>query len=729
MRYALDPRIGKSIHNLSGPTFRRSFPKMNGSLVTRCRPAFSTTVKNIKGEESTSAGLGWPWLKSRTSIAFALLLSSTLSAQRLPSPPSTLAEFSLEDLMNVEVTSVSRKQQKLSTAAAAVYVVSQEDIRRSGATNIPDILRMVPGMDVAQIDSNTWAISIRGFNNRYANKVLVLIDGRTVFTPTTSGVYWDQLDVPLVDIDRIEVTRGPGGTVWGANAVNGVINIITKVAEATQGGVLSAGGGSQGTARGLAQYGGRVGQTGTYRLFGNYSNNSSLTASDGRSTAADGWHMFHGGFRSDWKLSRVDSMTVQGDFLQTGEGQTIDVVFSNQLPLQRTFNDTITVDSGDIMARWNHTLASGSETSLQVYFDRYNRHDEGVHEALNTLDIDFQHHVTLGKRHDIVWGAGYRVTADNHTNGYGKAYIPLSRTNSLFSTFIQDEIALGRSFWFTVGSKFEHNAYTGFEYEPSAKLLWQPTKRQSLWISTAGAVVQTSREQANLRVDAFTFPTPGGGFGVGKVIGNPDSKTQQLHDFEAGDRIQVNRKLSFDLAAFSSYYRGLATTVTGAPFFTVDPGPPHVVLPLMFEFVARAHTYGAEAFATYAITSRWRINPSLSAIHSTTSNNAGGTDVSAAADNTPQIQAQIRSSMDLTKHLDWDVAVWYVGQLRDGGDGPVPSYNRVDTRLAWRLGESAELSIIGQNLLRPLHAEFHNAYEVRRTLVERSVFAKLTWRF
>ena len=457
-------------------------------------------------------------------VAFALVLSPLLSAQPQSSPPPDLADASLEDLMNIEVTSVSRKEQKLSNIAAAVYVINQEMIRRSGATNIPDLLRMAPGVDVAQIDANTWAISIRGFNDRYANKVLVLVDGRTVYTPTTSGVYWDQLDVPLEDIERIEVIRGPGGTVWGANAVNGVINIITKSAKDTQGAIVSAGAGSQGAARGLAQYGGEIGEAGTYRVFGDYLNQGNLTASDGRSAAADGWHMLHGGFRSDWTLSPNDSLTVQGDFLETGEGQTINVVFTNQLALQETFNDAISVGSGNALARWNHKLAGGSDTSLQVYFDRYNRHDEGVHEALNTLDVDFQHHLSLGVRHDIVWGAGYRVTADNHTDGYGKMYIPLSRTNSLYSTFIQDEIALAHTLWFTLGSKFEHNAYTGFEYEPSAKLLWQPTQRQAVWVSASRAIVQTSREEADLIVDQYTFPTPGGGFGVAQLQGNPDAK-------------------------------------------------------------------------------------------------------------------------------------------------------------------------------------------------------------
>jgi iron complex outermembrane receptor protein len=675
--------------------------------------------------------IGFRPARRKLSVAapFALLLLSASTAQPQSSPSTALADDSIEDLMNVEVTSVSRKEQKLSRTAAAVYVISQEDIRRSGATNIPDLLRMAPGVDVAQIDANTWAISVRGFNDRYANKVLVLIDGRTVYTPTTSGVYWDQLDVPLVDIDRIEVIRGPGGTVWGANAVNGVINIITKNSKDTQGGVVSAGAGSQGTGQGLAQYGGKIGQSGTYRLFGDYLNQGNLTASDGRSEAADGWHMLHGGFRSDWTLSSDDSLTVQGDFLETGEGQTIAVVFANQLPLQRTFNDAVDVGSGNLLTRWNHILTGGSDISLQVYFDRYNRYDEGVHEALNTLDIDFQHHLRLGARNDIVWGAGYRVTADNHTDGYGKAYVPLSRTNNLFSTFIQDEIALTPSLWFTLGSKFEHNAYTGFEYEPGVRLLWQPTQRQAAWVSASRAIVQTSREEADLMIDQYTFPTQGGGFGVAEVLGNPDAKAEQLYDFEAGYRVQVNKPFSLDIATFSSYYHNLSDVVPEDPFFTADQGPPHLVLPYVFEYIGRAHTYGAEAAGTWSVSRRWRLSPSLSAIHLTSSNNDGATNVSEDEDNTPEFQAQIRSSLDLPKNIDWDISVDHVGRLRDGGDGAVPAYNRVDTRFAWRLGEFTEFSVVGQNLLTPLHAEFHNEYELRRTLIERSVFGKITWRF
>jgi iron complex outermembrane receptor protein len=663
--------------------------------------------------------------------ALALLLQGVALLSPRParaqlSTPQALGEASLEDLMNVEVTSVSRKEQKLSRTAAAAYVISQEDIRRSGATNIPDVLRMAPGVDVAQIDANTWAISIRGFNDQYANMVLVLIDGRTVYTPISSGVYWDQLDVPLEDIDRIEITRGPGGTIWGANAVNGVINIITKNSGVTQGAAISAGGGSQGKAQGLAQYGGTIGQSGTYRVFGDYSNQGNLTQSNGTNSSADGWHMAHGGFRSDWSPSTRDSLTVQGDLIQTSEGQTLTAVFANQLPLEKTINDAVATDSGNVLARWGHTLAGGSQTSLQVYFDRYNRISGGAHEALNNLDIDFQHHLTLGARHDIVWGAGYRLTSDSETAGYAITYVPSSRTTNLFSTFVQDEIGLSHSVWLTLGSKFEHNSYTAFEYEPSAKLLWQPTLRQTIWVSAARSVMQTSRVESGLLADLAVFPIPGGGFGVAQAQGNnPGSDAQQLYDYEAGYRVQVNKKFSLDIATFSGSYRHMAGAVAGAAYFTTEEGPPHVVLPLIFQYGADAQTYGAEAFGTWTVTRRWKISPSLSAIHLTANNSYLVED----EDNTPQIQTQIRSSLNVTSRLDWDVAWWHIGRIRDGGDGAVPAYNRVDTRLAWRLGEFTEVSVVGQNLLTHLHAEFHDDFGLYRTLVERSVFGKVTWHF
>ena len=294
-------------------------------------------------------------------LILVLLLSGNLSVPGLAqnSTPSDLTQVSLEDLMNMQVTSVSKKGQNLKKTGAAVFVINQEDIRRSGVTNIPDLLRMAPGVDVARIDANTWAISIRGFNYRYSSRVLVLIDGRTVYTPTFSGVFWDEQDVPLEDIDRIEVIRGPGGTVWGANAVNGVINIITKSSKDTQGGLVTAGTGSEQSADGLFQYGGKAGQKGHYRVFGRYFNVEN-SARAGGGPAADGWHGSHGGFRSDWNPSDRDAVTVQGDLFGTSEGQTVTTLFSNQLPDFRTLNDKVTVGSGNVLGRWNHTFSNGS---------------------------------------------------------------------------------------------------------------------------------------------------------------------------------------------------------------------------------------------------------------------------------------------------------------------------------------------------------------------------------
>jgi len=657
-------------------------------------------------------------------------LSGTMMIQAQEPPATDLTNISLEDLMNIQVTSVSKKEQKLSQTGAAVYVIGQEDIRRSGATNIPDLLRQAPGVDVAQIDANTYAISIRGFNDRLADKVLVMIDGRTVYTPTTSGVYWDQQDVPLEDIDRIEVIRGPGGTVWGANAVNGVINIITKNAGDTKGGVVRTGGGSHDTAGGLVQYGGEIGQSGAYRVFQNYSNTGNLTLPSGQG-AADGWHMFHSGFRSDWTLSPHDTVTVQGDFMQTGEGQTISVVFANALPLMRTFNDSVTTGAGNFLARWNHTLSNGSTMSLQVYYDRYDRHDEGVHEGLDTFDFDFQHHLRVGPRNDVVWGVGYRSTSDSHTAGYGKTYVPLSQANNLFSVFVQDQIRIAESLSITLGTKVEHQPYTGFQLEPSARMVWTPTARQTVWMSASQAIKEVSREEEGLQIEPYTFALPGGGFGVAQYSGSTKSQAERFRDFEIGYRAQATKQFSVDVTAFAGFYHNLQTLDPGEPYFTTDQGPPHLVLPSFFGNTASAHTSGAEIFANWSATSRWRISAGYSAIHLNLILDPGSQDThqTELADNTPENQVQVRSQVNLTRNLEWDSAAYYVGHLRDGGNGPVPAYTRVDTRLGWRIGRSIELSLAGQNLLAPRHAEFHDAYEVNHTLVERSVLGKITLRF
>jgi iron complex outermembrane receptor protein len=666
-------------------------------------------------------------LRWQASLVLALAISAPVGGVAQDQLPRDLTQASLEDLLNTPVTSVSKKDQALFKAGAAVFVITQEDIRRSGAVNIPDLLRMVPGVNVARVDANTWAISIRGFNTRYSDKVLVLIDGRSVYTPSFSGVYWDQQDVPLEDIERIEVIRGPGGTVWGANAMNGVINIITKSSTSTKGGLLTAGTGTEENAQGLIQYGGRLGHAGTYRVFSKYSNTGTSTLANG-DQGADSWHRFHGGFRSDWDLTQRDSVTVQGDLFQAREGQTLTTVLANQLPTIATFDDRISVDSGNLMGRWNHTLKNGSDFSLQIYHDRFNRLDQAINETLSTEDVDFQHHLTIGSRHDIVWGLGFRRYNDALTPGYDVVFNPPEKTDNLYSTFIQDEIKLAKSLSFTIGSKVEHNPYSGLDWEPSAQVVWTPTDHQAIWLSASQAVRQPSRMDSTIQYDITTIPLDNNSFGVLTLMGNPKTGAEQLRDYEIGYRAQAAKRLSIDVAAFRSYYQNLETSEPGAPFAGDTPGPPHYVFPLYVNNMACARSYGGEIFANWDVTGHWRVSPGMSFLHMNVIKDPASQDstVQGTAGDTPEREFQIRSFVKLRRNLDWDTSAYFVGQLSEDG---IPAYTRVDMRLGWRIGESLELSLVGQNLLTPHHFEFSNAFEVNHTEVERSALVKVTWRF
>jgi len=669
-----------------------------------------------------------PIFRFRKTLCLAACICVGVAAQHpIPSAiPSDLTKASLEDLANIQVTSVSRKEQKLSQTGGSVYVITQEDIRRSGLMNIPDLLRMVPGVDVARVDANAWAISIRGFNRRYSDKVLVLIDGRSVYNETYSGVYWDQLDVPLEDIDRIEVVRGPGGTVWGANAVNGVINIITKSSIDTQGGLITAGTGSEETAEGLLQYGGKIGTKGAYRAFGRYSNIESATFPGG-GRSADGWHASRGGFRSDWVLSPQDTLTVQGDLFQTGEGQTVTALLANHLPDASTFNDRVTVGGGNILGRLTHKYSNGSELTLQSYYDRFHRYDAADNTEQKAA-ADLQVHFRIGSRQDLVTGTGYSLTNSNYVGAYFAFFVPPRRTVSLLSAFVQDEIKLTDSVRLTLGSKFEHNAFTGFEYEPSVQLVWTPRSRQTFWMSAARTIRQPSIADEDLRVDLTTFPLAGGGFGLVQLLGNRKLEAERLRDYELGYRAQVRSRVSLDATVFWSDYSDLRTLEPGLPFFTSDPGPPHLVTPLSWGNLARARNYGAELSASWDVTARWRISPSFSFLRMNVipDSLSGDTGSAGTKGDSPAHQAQLRSSLKVTRHLEWDTSAYFVGRLNTG---PVPAYTRLDTRLGWALGESVYFSVSGQNLLTPHHLELLTKEQVRSTEVERSIVGKITWHF
>jgi iron complex outermembrane receptor protein len=659
----------------------------------------------------------------------AVFLLTLAAASAQASTPRSLAEASLEELLDIQVTSVSKKEQSLAKTGAAVFVINQEDIRRSGATSIPELLRMAPGLDVAQIDSNQWAVSIRGFNALYSNKVLVLIDGRTLYVDSFSGVFWDQVDVPLEDIDRIEIIRGPGGTVWGANAVNGVINIITQSSADTKGGLVTAGTGSRETAEGLAQYGGNAGSGGAYRVFARYFNVNN-SAYPGGSTAADGWHSSQAGFRSDLSPTSRDTLSFQGGVIATGGGATSSVVNTAQRALVNVNNPLLNT-SGYVLGRWVHTLANGSETSLQIYDNLMGRQESRVRVANNTLDVEFQHHLTAGPRHDIVWGVDYRYSHDRLSQVTSDALqvIPNVKEDNLTTAFLQDEIRISRSVSLTLGAKFEHNSYTGFEFEPSVQLVWTATDRHSLWASASRAIRQPDHLDDGVLFNVGIIPVPGMGSALETVNGNTNVVAEHLNDYEAGYRGQATRRLSVDVTAFLSYYSRLQSDEPENPFITLSAGTPLLVLPFKFGNLGRATDFGMEIFANWNVNSSWRISPGYSFLEMKSGIDPGSQDMSNALipGNSPRHQPQIRSLLNLRKNVELDTSLKFVSRLSSQN---VPGYVRLDARLGWRPGEKIEFSIVGQDLATPRHIEFVDitGFFVG-TEVQRSVFGKITWRF
>jgi iron complex outermembrane receptor protein len=639
--------------------------------------------------------------------------------------PRDLAEKSIEDLMNMEVTSVSKKEQKLSSVAAAIFVITPEDIRRSGATNIPDLLRMVPGLDVAQINANTWAISARGFNLQYADKLLVLIDGRAVYTPLFGGVYWDTQDVPLENIERIEVIRGPGGTVWGANAVNGVINVITKKAADTLGGLLTAGGGTQAQGFGTLQYGGNIKEGTSYRVFAKYLNNNHFPGLNGQD-ADDGWHLLHSGFRVDTNLSGKDFLTTQGDIYTGNEGATvIHSVFSP--PENINVQSRAALSGGSLLSRWSHTFSSRCDTTLQVYFDKYTRDGPQLDEVRDTFDFDFQNHIVLAARHDLIWGAGYRHTADQTQGTVDQAFIPPSHSGQLFNAFVQDQITLKPDrVTLYLGSKFENNYFSGFDVEPSARLAWTPSSRRTFWAAVSRASRPPTRRDTGLNAALAALPGPA----EVAVLGNPNMESEHVIAYELGYRAQPTDRLSLDLTIFFNNYHGLESSELLPPFFDPTSVPPRLIIPLSLRNEMYGTTEGIEAWVKWKLTNRWTLSPGYSFLQMhlhADPTDLGSTSVADAQGSNPGHQAQLRSHLELFGGLAWDASAYFVGRLPAQF---IASYTRLDTQLTWKLAERMELSLTGQNLLRDHHAEFNDEFQgVNSSQVKRSAYGKLTWYF
>ncbi len=648
-----------------------------------------------------------------------------------PDPADQLVNLPLEQLMNMEVTSVAKQAQPLAQAAAAVFVITEEDIRRSGATSIPEALRMAPGIQVARIDAHRWAISSRGFNGEFANKLLVLMDGRTLYTPLFSGVFWDVQDTTLEDIDRIEVIRGPGAALWGANAVNGVINIITKKAKDTQGILAVAGAGTEERGFATLRYGGSLGDDTHFRVYGKHFERDDFVRQDG-SGASDSWRNSRAGFRVDSALAARDAVTVQGDYYNGTTG----IDFQEALltpPFSRQILDSQTLKGANLLTRWKHDLTNGSSVVLQAYYDRTERRSPLFGEYRDTIDLDVQHNLVLGDRHHLVWGAGYRGTHDRVFNTPSILLTPTTRYVSLFSGFIQDEITLlPNRVTFTAGTKVEHNDFTGFLVQPSGRLRWTPTNDLTLWGAISRGYRTPSRAEDDARITQQAIPPnglfPGSPAALTAALGNRGFTNEALSAYELGGRMQVHETLSVDVTGFYNHYDHLRSLEPGSPTLETTPLPPHLLVPFFANNKLSAETRGVEVSAEWRPVEWWRLQTSYTYLHMRMLTGDSLDPLrNRAAGESPQHQVSVRSLMRLPGNLEFDLWGRYVDHLPALG---VPGYINLDARLAWKPMKGLEVAVVGQNVLDTHRPEFVSSVVPQNgTEIQRGGYLKVTWRY
>ncbi|MBV8939642.1 MAG: TonB-dependent receptor [Alphaproteobacteria bacterium] len=654
-------------------------------------------------------------MKFISSVFPMIFLAAAAQAQQTAPVDSEMEEILSLDIADLTVTSASKREQKLSDVPAAIYVISHEDLHRAGITSIPEALRMVPGMEVAQTASNAWAVSARGFNSAFANKLLVLIDGRTIYTPIFSGTYWDDQSVPIEDIDRIEVIRGPGASLYGANAVDGIINIITKSAADTQGNMVSAGGGTrEGFIEG--RHGGQSGDA-FYRAYGQFSDYGQMRRPGGDSDH-DRWDRARSGFRVDGKGAEKDSYTLEGDAYDGR--QSAQQTFATATP---PFSATTIRDNssygGDILGRWNHEISKDSVISLQAYVDHYSRLEAIDGQHVTTGDIEFQHNLRLDERNNFIWGAGARVHTDDLTGSFAANFNTSQQTHETFNAFAQDEYALIPStLYATLGSKFEYNDFTGFEVEPSARLTWHPVSNQTVWAAVSRAVRTPSDVDEDVNLVAAVLP--GAPPTVLRVVGNPNQKSEDLIAYELGHRIQPTRSLSFDTSVFYNRFTNLETIgQPGAPVLSNGM----LVVSYMFDNLGSGDVYGLEESANWNISHRWRLTGGYSYLRMNLDvAPAAAADLRSTERLAPRHQFSIRSYWNVTDSVQWDNMLYYVSAI----SAPADAYFRYDTRLGWQITPGIEASLIGRNLLQHSHPEFP---VIPQTEVPRSALAEITWKF
>jgi iron complex outermembrane receptor protein len=659
----------------------------------------------------------------------ALALPGLLAAQTPPptqrSGEADLARLSIEELLNVEVTSVSRKEQRADTAPAAVSVITREDIRRSGIRTLPELFRLVPGVQVAQVNASNWAISVRGFNDVYSNKLLVLIDGRSIYNRAFSGVFWNAEDLLIDDIDRIEVVRGPGGAIWGANAVNGVINIVTKSAYETRGGLVRYGLGTFDRNEVSARYGGALGSA-AYRVFSQWSDHDETLTAPGIG-AGDSNDVLTNGVRLDWQSGRR-SVSFDGGFTVSDSTPLFTVLTLPVPEVPVETNGTAMRHTGFVLGRFSQTFANGSSLQLQSFVNHRMVDDPNDRSSENTEDVDVEYHVKAGPRQDVVIGGGVRHTVEANKGTYNYTLVPATSRNAITNIFGQDEIAITDRLRLTLGSKLEHDTVTGFGVQPTARVGWDLVPgRQHVWGAISRALRTPSSIDLGAVVNYSATRAPDGTPVVVQVQGNPAFRVEELVDTEIGYRAKLHATLDIDVTAFRGHYDHLRTYEPQAPSFTTQPLP-HVIAPIRFANLANADSAGFETVAHWTPMRIWRLDASYSGFHIVSHVDPTSQDLTSLSrdGNAPMHQWQLHSSWWLGARAELNAGLFHVGRLRYFD---VPAYTRADLRLEVKLSPSLSLIGVGQNLLTPSHVEYApTEIGMLATRIPRSGGIHVVWR-
>jgi iron complex outermembrane receptor protein len=650
-------------------------------------------------------------------------------------PPQNLADATLEELMNVQVTSVSKRGQRLGKTAASVYVITAEDIRRSGLSILPEMLRLAPGVQVARSSSGSWAISIRGFNDDSANKLLVLVDGRSVYNQVASGVNWDTLAIPAADIERIEVIRGPGAAIWGTNAVNGVINIITKSAQDTQGGLIAAEGGSAPEFNASARYGGRIGSNAYYRVGMQDTDAAAFTSTDGQKPA-NGWNNARANFRVDWNATSADSILFSGNVYRSEVGHEYPTQPAGERFPALLEAPTTTI-AGSVLARWEHKFSNGSDATAQFSWERSQNSDVQTPLRYDIFSLDLQQHTAAGERQQLSWGVDFHESLYNFEKTparptpflYDAQRLP-NVNDALFAVFGQDQITLVQDkIELVVGAQLSHGGFSGFQIQPTARLLWTPTANLSTWAAVSRAVRTPSIYERSFDGIVQATPIQPPLFAFLHVVGDPNFRSETTLAYEVGQRVQLGRRLSFDASAFYNVYQHLSSVTTGEPVFV--PGtaqlPPYLEIPAVFGNSRHGESYGGELSATYNATNRWKVVGGYSTVLTHTRSYPGILSNDTLPEGgSPEYAYQIHSYLDLTSKVQLDSGLYYYGSMPDLA---VPRHLRGDLRLGWRPTEKWEFSAGVQDAFDPKHIEYISSRFAQLVEVPRNWYGKAVWRF